>query len=715
MITEPRSSDTVSHYRLLEPLGRGAMGEVWLAEDLQLPRQVAVKLLPRHLVEDPEAVDRLLREAQAAASVDHPAVVTVYEAGLEDGRPYLVMQRVEGETLERRLARGPLPVSEAVELGLTIADALAEVHALGIVHRDLKPANIVLSPHGPKILDFGIASLRGSPKLTTAGAYVGTPLAMSPEQIQGHAPDNRSDLWSLGVMLYQSLTGVPPFDGDTLEAVTYQVLNRVLPAPSTQRPEVGPDLDYLVLKLLRKEPAHRYSRAEDVVADLQNCESDRAPAPRAAGKPTTPLLAVLPFEVLSAEADDAYLAAGLAEDLVVDLTRLGGLNVTTRGETLQYKDRTVPPRTVARELGADFVLLGSVRRAGNRGRISTQLVRAADGHTVWAERFDRTLDDLFDVQAEVSKRIVEALQVTLRPGEREMLDRAPTRSQEAYALYLRARQLLDDSDRATNLRVEELLNQALALDPEFALAHAVLGECYARRALSWWAGLDIADRAVICCQRALALEPNLLEGLIVQAMVQRLRGQPQELLISLERITAMAPTHPEALEWAAWSYLTVNDPDRARELLEPVVHQHPDRMVATMWLATAYEMLGRKDDWKRTDQRQHEIMLEVLRRDPGNLRARMLLASTLIRRGEIQAGVAQAELGIAAAPDDNRIRYNAACAFALAGMPDRALAELREGTRNVASYLADWPRRDPDLVSLHDHPEFIRMFGRAET
>ncbi|TMQ53533.1 MAG: hypothetical protein E6K72_08340 [Candidatus Eisenbacteria bacterium] len=451
MSSAPGPTTTISHYRLLQPLGRGAMGEVWLAEDTQLPRQVAVKLLPSTLTQDPEAVDRLLREAQAAASVDHPAVVTVYEAGLDAGRPYLVMQRAEGETLEERLARGPLPIADAIDLAVKIADALAEVHALGIVHRDLKPANVILTARGPKVLDFGVASLRGSPRLTATGIAVGTPYAMSPEQMKGLPPDNRSDLWALGVMLYQALTGKRPFEGASFEAVMHAVLNTQPPPPSALGSGIGPDLDFIVMKLLRKDAAHRYARAEELIADLTSCEACRA-EPGASSRalreaPRPPRLAVLPFEVMSADSDDAYLAAGLAEDLIVDLTRLGGLTVASRAEVAPYRDRAVPPRTLARELAADYVLLGSVRRAGNRARISTQLVRASDGHALWADRFDRTLEDLFDVQAEVSKRIVEALHLALKPGEREMLDRAPTRSAEAYRFYLRAREIMEVAAR----------------------------------------------------------------------------------------------------------------------------------------------------------------------------------------------------------------------------------------------------------------------------
>jgi non-specific serine/threonine protein kinase len=711
-------STTISHYRLLELLGKGAMGEVWLAEDTQLPRQVAVKLLPRHLAGDPEAVERLQREAQAAASVDHPAVVTVYEAGIADGRPYIVMQKVEGETLEQRLARGPMDTDEALRLALDIADALAEVHALGIVHRDLKPANIIMSARGPRILDFGIASVKGSPRMTATGIAVGTPLAMSPEQIRGFPADHRSDLWSLGVILYQALTGRRPFDGETFEAVTYRVLNENPPAPGTLREGISPDLDYAVSKLLRKDPDHRYSRAEDMMADLKCClmEAPGAGTPPAqAGpvKPAPPRVAVLYFDVMSANPDDRYLADGLVEDLIVDLTRVQNVHVATRAEVQPYRDRNLPPRTLARELGVDFVLLGGVRRAGNRARISVQLVRAGDGHTLWAERFDRTLEDLFDMQAEVSKRIVDALQVALKPEERAMLDRSPTTSHEAYTYYLRAVDLLDKG-RDDNRRAEALLKEALTLDPDFALAHAMLGQCYALRGMRWWgAPREVAELAMPHAQRALELDPDLPEAHVVCSMVERLRGNTEGLIESLGRIVERNPNDFNAREWVGWSYMVLGRNDEAEAVLEKLASERPDKFVPVSYLATVYESTGREDLARAAYARAMEVEVEHLRKHPDDALARAYVAISLIREGKIDQGVAQAEMASALAPDDGRNRYNVACAFARAGLKERAMRELRAALELVQDYISDWPRRDPDLAILHDDPEFIRLFGTA--
>jgi len=538
---------------------------------------------------------------------------------------------------------------------------------------------------------------------------------MSPEQVKGQPADNRSDLWALGVMLYQSLTGVRPFEGPGYEAVVHAVLNVQPPPPSAMRAGVGPDLDFMVMKLLRKDAAHRYARAEELLADLASCEACReTPATaRLKEQPRPPRLAVLPFEVMSADPDDAFLASGLAEGLIVDLTRLGGVTVASRAEVAPYRDRNVPPRTLARELAADYLLLGSVRRAGNRARISTQLVRASDGHALWADRFDRTLEDLFDVQAEVSKRIVEALHLALRPGEREMLDRAPTRSAEAYRFYLRARDIMD-LGREQNLRAEALLLQALELDPDFALALAALGETYALRPMRWWAGRDMADRALPLAERALELEPDLLEALLVRAMVHRVRGEVQPLQAVLERIAGLDPDLPAMIEWSAWSYLAMGQPERAVGMLERSLARNPARTVTLTWLEQSYELLGRTEDAQRIGSRALEKILEVVRQRPDDSYTRSLLAIRLVQKGDREAGIRQVERVVEMAPHDGRIRYNAACAFARAGMPERAMQELKEGIRDVPSYISDWPRRDPDLATLHDHPEFIRLFGKAE-
>ncbi len=721
-MTSTPPAATLSHYRLIELLGRGGMGDVWLAEDTELPRRVAVKLLPAHLADNREAVERLLHEARAVARVEHPNVVTVYEAGVADGRAFLVLQRVEGETLEERLGRGRLDVAEAVALGLALADALAEVHALGIVHRDLKPANIVLSARGPKILDFGIASMLGAPRLTSTGHSVGTPVAMAPEQFRGQPADNRSDLWSLGVILYRVLTGSGPFEGASYEAVLHGVLNHQPPPPSAAVRGLPTDLDFIVMKLLRKDPDRRYARADELIADLSNVAAELATGTtggaRSATEPAAPQivrLAVLPFELMSAEADDAFLADGLVEDLIVDLAHLEGMRVSPRADVLAYRNRAVPPRTVARELGVDHVVLGSVRRAGARARISAQLLRAADGHVQWADRFDRTLDDLFEVQAEISRRIADALQVALRPGERERLERAPTQNAEAYTLYLRARSLLDTGVLADNRRAESLLQQALELDPTFARALGALAECHSVRDFRYWVDERDSERALEYATRSLELDPGLPEPHVARAHVAMMRGDAKMVREAVARILEHYPDHPEAIEYVTFAAMSSDavEVERLIPALERAVERFPDRYRSASNLMDCYTLLGREEDARRAQKITLERTIEHVRRHPEEGHARSLLAVTLARQGRADEAIAQILRARATTTDDMRVWYNHVCVLSILGRTDEALEEFTQRARGFAPYRREWPERDPDLENLRRHPGFARFLNSA--
>ena len=685
------------------------MGQVWLAEDLSLPRKVAIKLLTGEREPDQQAVERLLREARAAASVDHPNVVTIYEAGIHDGQPFVVMQFAPGETLEARLGRGPLSVPEALEMARDIVDALAEVHALGIVHRDLKPANIMLTQHGPRILDFGVSAVRGSVRLTRTGEIVGTPLAMSPEQFRGETPDQRSDLWALGVILYESLTGERPFGGEHEAAIAHRVLHEEPVSASSRNPAVHPGLDRVITRLLAKDPAQRYARAEEVLADLSGAGSEPA-----SGPPESPRLAVLYFEALSSEPDDQFLAAGLTEDLIVDLARLPGLQVSARGEVLPYRDRGLPTRTVARELGVSYLVQGSVRRAGARARISAQLVRSGDGHAVWAERFDRTLEDLFDVQAEVSQRIVAALEIRLRPAEREMLDRAPTRNREAYAFYLRGRAHSDDRRRASSRRAEECFRRAVELDPEFALAHAALAQCLAQRCMAWWAERSDLQQAELHARQALAMDPHLPEAHMALGMIYRAADDPAAALEQVKAAQMMGSNSAEIVTWIGRSYMALGRPEEALPVLERGLKAHPRDWKMISAYADCADVLGRKEVVAEMLVRSREVLMERLEREPDDTHARSILGIVLAQGGDHAAGVAQAERALADDHEDGRVLYCAACTFTYAGMYDRALEQLRTMLHQYPGYNRPWARRDMDLAPLRELPEFVELFGRDE-
>jgi len=318
---------------------------------------------------------------------------------------------------------------------------------------------------------------------------------------------------------------------------------------------------------------------------------------------------------------------------------------------------------------------------------------------------------LFGLQTEVSHRIVEALQVALQPGEREMLERIPSKSTEAYTLYLKARELLDNGTSEANRRAEPMLRLAIELDPEFALGHAALGECYAVRSLKWWGGPEVIEPALACARRALELEPDLLDAHLARAIALRVREDP-EALEALDQVIRLDPDHADALTWAAFVYLTLGKPELAAPILERVLERHPRHYRAASYLTGAYEMLGRSDEQVRSLHRCIDACVEELRQNPDDALARAFLAIALVQSGQVERGIEQAERALRIAPEDGRIRYNVACAFARAGLADRALEQLREGIRRTPGYFHSWAPRDPDFATLRGDPEFIRMFSR---
>jgi TolB-like protein len=571
----------ISSYRILECLGGGAMGVVYKAEDTRLGRTVALKFLPAELTRDLEAKERFLQEARLASSLDHPNLCTIYEAGeTESGQLYLSMAFYDGENLKKRIERGPLPVADAVEIAAQIANGLARAHGSGIIHRDVKPANVMLTSRGEvKLVDFGLAKLTGElgVSFTQAGALMGTPAYMSPEQAQGKPVDTRTDVWSLGVVLYESLTGMRPFAGEAWQAVIQAVIHQTPEAVRKLRPEVPPALDRIVQRCLAKKPADRYPTIEALAADLNSlrgpglssfgswshtvapvpwrreppwhwialgglmvflilaaglyfalrpipeAELPTRPAQPVAGAPVPDgrqMIVVLPFENLGAP-EDAYFAEGITEEITSRLAAIQGLRVISRTSANQYRGTTKSLSQIGRELKVDYVLDGSVRwehspSGPSRVRVTPKLIRVSEDSHLWSERYDREIDEIFKVQSEIAEKVIAQLNVTLEQAEREVLLGHPTDSHEAWQVYRQGRSKLDSlvpRNEQDGLEAVALFEQALEIDPEFALAAAWLSRAHSGM---HWAGLDVTkerlDLAKQAAERALALQPELPEA-----------------------------------------------------------------------------------------------------------------------------------------------------------------------------------------------------------
>ena len=470
----------ISHYRVLEKIGEGGMGEVYKAEDTKLKRIVALKFLTLEVSEEAGDTSRFVREAQAAASLDHPNICTIYEIDEVDGDVFIAMAYVEGETLVGKVEQGPMDLDAAIDIAMQIAEGLREAHENGVIHRDVKPGNIVVTPQGRvKIMDFGLAKLASECTLAEQDMASGTLAYMSPEQVSGGETDARADIWSLGATLYEMVTGRRPFAGAYEQAVVYSILNEEAEAPSTLRPDIPKELEKIIMKALSKDPSQRYGTAEGILQDLKRvhtrivpADADKAPAD------TTASIAVLPFTDMSPEQDQEYFCDGIAEELISGLAKLTGLRVASRTSAFRFRGEARDVREIGEKLNVSALLEGSVRKAGNRLRITAQLINVADGYHIWSEKFDRDLEDVFAIQDEISIAIVNNLKLKLLGEEKEKLVRKGTDDLEAYNLYLKGRYFWNKRTIEDVWKSVDYFKQAIDRDPDFALACVGIADAY---------------------------------------------------------------------------------------------------------------------------------------------------------------------------------------------------------------------------------------------
>jgi serine/threonine protein kinase len=542
---------TISHYRILEKLGGGGMGVVYKAQDLKLDRLVALKFLPPDLTRDPEAKDRFIQEAKAASALDHNNICTVHEiAETDDDQIFIVMACYEGETLKKKIERGPLKIEEATDLSVQIAQGLAEAHQHGIVHRDVKPANIFITQGGvAKMLDFGLAKLSGASKLTKTGSTLGTVAYMSPEQARGEKVDHRTDNWSLGVMMYEMVTGQLPFKSEYQDALVYSILNEQ-PAPITGlRTGVPMELERIISKCIEKKAADRYQHADELLVDLKSLKRRVETGEVTRGKVVAmPLvrrrlavyggiaiivvaaiiglvyfllpvrgvldsIAVLPLENLSGDPAQEYFSDGMTDELITELQKIKSLRVISRTSVKQYKGTKKTLPEIARELDVKAVVEGSVLREADNVRINVQLIQASPEKHLWANAFDRSMRNVLTLQSEVARTIAREIRVTVTPQEQTHLARSRPVNAEAYQFYLQGRYHFAQRTLAAFDKSIQLFRKALEKDPDDALAYTGLAESYG--ILPFYGGAlpqDAFPKAKAAALKALELDSTLAEA-----------------------------------------------------------------------------------------------------------------------------------------------------------------------------------------------------------
>jgi len=725
---------TISHYRITSQLGEGGMGVVYEAEDTNLGRHVALKFLTPAMANDANLLQRFQREARAASALNHPNICTIHGIEEFDSQHFIVMELLDGELLGDRIRRGPLDIESLLTLGAQVVDALESAHSKGIVHRDLKPANIFITSRGQaKILDFGIAKIDhnhniGSDAssmiatirkedLTSAGTTMGTIAYMSPEQARGEVTDARTDLFSAGTLVYQMATGMLPFQGDTSAVVFDSILNRE-PTPVTQvNPSVPQELGRILDKALEKDRSLRYQSATEFKTDLlrlkRDLDSGRKQAAASnsgkleAAKSSARPLAVLYFENGSGAKEDEYLRDGITEDIITELSKIKDLHVLSRPTVLTFRDKHVTPEQIGQQLSAAYVLTGTLRRSGPRLRISAQLIDTKTDFPLWSERYDREMQDIFELQDEIARKIAEALRVTLSPQEQAELAEKPTENPQAYDLFLRGRSYARRESRQDLELAREMFEGAAALDPEFALAYAAAAHVCARHYYAYGHQQLWMDRAKAAADRAASLQPHLPEVEIARGWVCAAEERYDEAVKlahgGLDRKADCEGGYyllGRAL-FASGRYQEIV------EVAERAVQMSGEDYNVYVPILNALGALGKDDHHWR--QRRLQVLEAHLRNVPEDVRARTMLGTDYASLDRIDDASREINLAIGLRPDDASVLYNAACVYGIMKKKAETLATLTKahaaGFRNAV-----WARKDPDLAVVHDDPEFERLY-----
>ncbi len=729
----------VSRYRIIEELGHGGMGVVYKARDIRLERLVALKFLSTSVAENESARMRFMQEARAASALDHPNICTIY--GIEDtddGQMFIAMSCYEGENLRQRLERGQMSVKEAVSVAIQVAHGLAKAHDNGIVHRDVKPGNVMLtSDGGVKLLDFGLALLGESVRTTQPGTSVGTPAYMSPEQIRGEQCDGRTDIWSLGVLLYEMLTNQLPFASGPVHALLHAIMTGEPRPPSVLRQGISPDLDGILALALEKDRDQRYrtarefasqlraelegssvtrDRTRDRVRDSSVTQTSYAIPTGFSGSSTSAVrgglsILVLPFTNLSSDTENEYFADGLTEELITDLGQVPGLLVVSRNSAFQFKGKPADVRKTGQELRVSNVLEGSVRKAGDRLRITAQLVNVADGYQVWSQRFDRRMEDIFAIQDEIVLSIVSSLKAKLTAGIPEpVAHRKRPENLEAWNLYLKGRYYVNRQTPDGLSKAAGLFEQAIAEDPAYAAAWAGLADYYI--SVGFWGGMpaeEIWPKARSNAQRAVELDPDLAHAQTALGYVRIFCDWDWiEAGQNFQRAVDLDPGDSQAA-YAHGLYLTqMRRTDEALAEFRRALRLDPLAMNVNSGLALVYY-------YRREFDKAIAQGMKTLEMDPAYFEMRTALGLIYLQTTRFDEGLKYLEGVRDEAADNSLILGLLGYGYGVAGQDENArkiLARLQEleGKQYVApiSHALTW-------IGLGDHDAAFEWLDKAAT
>lgn len=731
---------TISHYRIIEQVGSGAMATVYKAEDLNLKRLVALKFLPPQMTGNKNTKKRFYTEAQSASALDHPNICTIHEIDeTDDGQMFIAMGYYDGETLNQKISRDPLEIQEAINITIQIGQGLAKAHEKGIIHRDIKPANIIITSDGVvKILDFGLAKLSGNTALTKTGTMLGTVAYMSPEQAGGEKVDHRSDIWSLGVILYEMLCGCLPFQGDYEQAMIYAILTENLKTIISSPNKMPEYIEKVIHKALTKDIEGRYQNIHELIKDLKAKSTPDIQLPVKENS-----IVVLPFQDFSAKKENEYFSDGLTEEIITDLSHVKNLLVISRSSAMTFKNSDKKITDIGKELNVQNVLEGSVRKAGNNVRITAQLIETKNDTHLWAEKYSGTMDDIFDIQEKVSRSIVDALALKLSPDEEQKLAKRPIKNIQAYECYMRARQeswlfTPDALGRAIGY-----LQNGLDIIGENSMLYGGMGYVYSQYVNM---GIEIEAnilKAEECAEKALQLDSESSEAHLVLGMLSQVAGgNERKTIMHFRQALAINPGDTHSILWLCVSLCNVGRTKEARVQLENLKQLDPLTPMSRGALALP-------DISEGLAEQGVEHVYDWLRMEPQNPAALYFYTLTLVYVGRYQEAIEIINKHVhedwpdtftknsllvkyAAEQDTEKIEelvtgefekalrhdpqstYYASVMFTHAGMRDKALEFLEQAVNNGFINYPLMSEQDPILEQIHGEERFKKLMKRVK-